>query len=76
MVMVATPINAHTTNTDRPAGEAGAKSPYPVVVNAMKPIEQMNQAILNLQQVQNNAQKYNASPYVQPSVELNIADPT
>ena len=63
MVIVATPIKAHTTNIDRPAGDAGAKSPYPVVVKAKKPehrfVNRSKQTRMrNVQYVQ----KYIASP--------------
>jgi hypothetical protein len=47
MVPVATPSRAHTTNTDRPAGVLGEGSPYPIVVNAIKPkhhVASQNQA--------------------------------
>ncbi len=37
IVIVPTPIMAHTTKIERPAGVVGEKSPRPRVVKVMKP---------------------------------------
>ena len=37
-VIVPTPNNAQKTKIARPRADSGAKSPYPIVVNATKPI--------------------------------------
>jgi hypothetical protein len=58
--MAPTPKSAQTTNTERPAGVAGLKSPYPIVLKAMKPMtDDSNASPIHKYK---DLQKYNAIP--------------
>jgi hypothetical protein len=61
IVIVATPSNAHTTKTLRPAGVTGAKSPNPIVVNAVTPEQHILMLVEDVKN-DNHAQKYIAIP--------------
>lgn len=75
--MAPTPNNAQKIKIARPAGVTGAKSPYPIVVKAMKPVEDtVSKAVIIWYTRRKSSQKYIAEPYVQFSVSEKMAEPT